>query len=75
MKLKIRDIVKIGQSVGDAFTGGAVSNILDVVKKSVNDPKDPTNSNAAQALAEMDEAQNQAILALHKRVEALEKKK
>lgn len=81
MDIKLKDLVKIGVSVGDVFTGGAASKIKDIVQKSVDDKKDPLNQKAVTALAEMDEVQNQAIILhdgklaeLEKRVAALEKR-
>lgn len=77
MGLKLKEIfkaVKIGTSIGSMVLPGGVGKILDVVNKSIEDKNDPNNEEALKALAEVNDEQSQAILALHERLEKLEGK-
>lgn len=75
MGVKLKDIfkaIKIGTSVGSMVAPGGVGKILDVVNKSIADKEDPNNETALKTLAEVNDEQTQAILALHERVKKLE---
>lgn len=75
---KLKDIlkaIKIGTSVGKAVLPGGAGKVLDVVSKSIADPNDPGNEAALTALAETNDQQTEAILALHERVKKLEGRK
>lgn len=75
MGFKIKDMlkaVKIGTSVGKVFLPGGVGKVLDVVNESIGDKNDPQNEGALKVLAEVNDEQTEAILALHERVKKLE---
>jgi hypothetical protein len=77
MGIKKRDIFKavtIGVDVGKLFVPGAAGKVLDVVSKSIADKNDPTNAEGLKAVAEVNDQQTEAILALHERVRKLEGK-
>lgn len=70
MGFKIKDILKavrIGTSVGKVILPGGVGKVLDVVNESIDNKKDPSNEEALRVLAEVNDEQTQAILALHER--------
>ena len=73
--IKLKDIlkvVKIGAGVGSAIAPGAVGSVLSKVTESIDDPEDKHNEEGLKTVAQMDDEQNQAILALHERVKKLE---
>ena len=77
MGIKLKDIfkaVKIGTGVGKVFLPGGVGKVLDVVNSSISNEKDPNNEVALKTLAEINDQQTEAILALHERVKKLEGK-
>lgn len=68
---KIKDIlkvVKVGAGVGSALAPGAVGKVLSEVTKSIDDPNDRNNAEGLKTVAQVDDEQNEAILALHKRL-------
>jgi hypothetical protein len=75
-KSKFREILKIGSAVAKPFVPGSVGSILDAVNGHL-DPKTGKGTDvekALQTLAEDNDAQSEAILALHERVKKLEAK-
>lgn len=70
--LKLRDLLKIGTGVGKVFLPGAAGSVLDAVNKNISDTSDPANEAALRKLAETNDEQTAAILALHARLEKLE---
>jgi hypothetical protein len=77
MGIKLKDIfkvVKIGAGIAQPFVPGAVGTALDVVTKNLPDSKDPQNTQSLLTLAEQNDEQTAAILALHERVKILEEK-
>lgn len=77
MGIKLKDIfktVKIGAGIAKPFVPGAIGTALDVVTKNIPDEKDPQNTQSLLTLAENDDEQTAAILALHERVKKLEER-
>ena len=75
---KLKEIlkwVKIGTGVAKVVVPGGAGNILDIINKNIADDSDPTNEGSLKVLAEVNDQQTEAILALHKRISALEAKK
>lgn len=73
-KIDLGKLLKIGLGVGKTLAPGAVGSVLDVVSANIDDKADPANESALKNLAETDDAQNKAILALHERLKILEAK-
>ena len=71
---KFRDILKIGSAIGKPFIPPQVGSILDEVNKGLADDSDPANAKAITDLANDNDQQTAAILALHERVKRLEAK-
>lgn len=77
MGFKIKDIlkvVKIGTSVGKVVAPGGVGGVLDAVNRSIDNEDDPSNAEGLRAVAEVNDEQTQAILALHERLKNAENK-
>ena len=77
MGIKLKDIfkiVKVGTAISKPFVPGAVGSVLDEVTKSIEDKGDPQNEGALKTMAEVNDQQTEAILALHERVRKLEQK-
>lgn len=71
---KLSDIIKIGTGIGKQFAPPAVGGILDAVTKSIADKGDPQNEGALKVLANRCDELEQAVLALHGRLKAVEGK-
>jgi hypothetical protein len=71
---KFKSILEAASAVSKPFVPGSVGSILDAVNKGLADKKDQGNEAAIKALAEDNEAQTAAILALHARLQKLESK-
>ena len=71
-KPDLSDILHIGLGIGKALAPGSVGSILDVVSDGIDDKNDPANEGALKNLAETDDAQNKAILAMHERLKKVE---
>lgn len=78
MGIKLKDIfksVKVGVDVGKVFAPGGVGKVLDVVSKGLDEKDDSTSlAEALKQMADVNDQQTQAILALHERVKKLEAK-
>ena len=78
MGLKLKEIlktVKVGVDVSKIFVPGGVGKVLDVVSQGLDEKNpDVTLAAALKEMAEANDEQTQAIMALHERVKRLEAK-
>ena len=72
---KFKEIFNIASTVAKPFVPGGANSVLDAVNNGLNKGNpSPASADAIKKLAQDNDEQTQAILALHERVKALEAK-